>query len=205
MRGLATVVLCVLVLGHPGCGGDRAVPPGGEAETEDAWVESAGSGGDRAPVVEEAYQGRIDEAWRKAGAAENPAATCAGVKGRAVSAPAGSADRALAACTIDIPARYFLAYVDEVEAGRRTCVNLMTEVTTRLSSMTLSAEGFRDLARQGAGGDTSAAAAAGAATAMLAGETAPGGGAGDPGQTVKDRLRDRVTEVCPREASLILR
>jgi len=71
--------------------------------------------------------------------------------------------------------------------------------------MTVSAEGFRDLAGRGSQGDTSAAAAAGTATAILAGEAAAGGGAGNPRQAVKDRLRDRVTEVCPREASLILR
>jgi len=158
-----------------------------------------------APRVEEAYQERIDEAWREAVAGENPAATCAGVKGRATAAPAGSATRALEACNVDIPARYFLAYVDRVEAGEQTCMSLMTEVMTKLPAMTISTEGFRDLARRGSEADTSEAAAMGAGAAILAGEAAAGGGANDPRQAVKERLRDRVTEVCPGEAGVILR
>jgi hypothetical protein len=125
------------------------------------------------------------------------------VKGRAAASAAGSASRALEACNIDIPARYFLTYVDRVEAGEETCMSLMTEVMTKLPAMTMSVEGFRDLAREGGEMDTSEAAAAGAA--IMAGATASGGGANDPRLIVKQRLSDRVTEVCPEQAGIILR
>jgi len=198
MAGL--VVACGAENGGAEGGGQDQARAG--AEPGDEATASATTATD-APRVEEAYQERIDEAWREAVAGENPAATCAGVKGRAAAAPAGSAARALEACNIDIPARYFLAYVDRVKAGEKTCMNLMTEVMTKLSSMTMSMEGFRDLARPGGEMDSSQAAAAGGA--MIAGAASSGGGANDPRQVVKERLRERVTEVCPGEAGVILR
>jgi hypothetical protein len=82
-------------------------------------------------------------------------------------------------------------------------MSLMTEVMTKLPAMTMSMEGFRDLARQEGHMDESDAATAGAA--MMAGAAASGGGANDPRQVVKERLRERVTEVCPAEAGVILR
>ena len=170
------------------------------AERGDAATASATTGTD-APRVEEAYQERIDEAWREAVAGENPAAACAGVKARATAAPAGSAARSLEACNVDIPVRYFLAYVDRVEAGEQTCTNLMTEFITKLPSMTMSMEGFRDLGRQGGEMDSSQAVAA--VGAVIAGAAASGGGANGPRQVVKERLRARVTEVCPGEAGML--
>lgn len=198
MAGL--VVACGAENGEAESGGREQGRVG--AESGDDAAASATTATD-APRVEEAYQGRVDEAWREAVAGENPAATCAGVKGRATAAPAGSATRALEACNVDIPARYFLAYVDRVEAGEQTCMSLMTEVMTKLPAMTMSVEGFRDLARDGGEMDSSQAAAAG--VAMIAGAAASGGGANDSRRAVKDRLRDRVTAVCPGEAAGILR
>jgi hypothetical protein len=200
-------VLLLLIAGSFACGetdaGDPTVAQTGEeaqAEVDDPVARVSGS-----PEVEERYQESIDEAWQEALAGENPSTTCAGVKGRAVASPEGSATRALEACNIAIPVRYFLTYVDRVEAGDGTCMNLMTEVMTKLPAMTISTEGFRDLARRGAEANTSDAAAAGAGAAILAGEVAAGGGANDPRAAVKERLRDRVTEVCPEQAAIILR
>jgi hypothetical protein len=193
------VVACGAENGGAESGRDQ---PRAGTERGDATTASATTATD-APRVEEAYQERIDEAWREAVAGENPAATCAGVKGRATAAPAGSATRALEACNVDIPARYFLAYVDRVEAGEQTCMSLMTEVMTKLPAMTISTEGFRDLAQQEGHMDESDAATSGAA--MMAGAAASGSGANDPRQIVKERLRDRVTEVCPAEVGTILR
>ena len=198
MTGL--VVACGAENGGAESGGRDQARAG--ADRGDEATASATTATD-APRVEEAYQERIDEAWREVVAGENPAATCAGVKGRATAAPAGSATRALEACNVDIPARYFLAYVDRVEAGEQTCMSLMTEVMTKLPAMTMSMEGFRDLARQEGHMDESDAATAGAA--MMAGAAASGSGANDPRRIVKERLRDRVTEVCPAEAGVILR
>lgn len=197
----------VMIAGSLACGGSEAGDP--ETAREDVAGEpevvAEASRVSGAPEVEERYQERIDEAWVKAVAGENPATTCAGVKGRAATAPEGSASRALEACNIDIPVRYFLTLADRVESGEETCVTLMTDVMTKLPAMTISTEGFRDLARQGEAADTSEAAAAGAAAAILAGEAGAGGGANDPRRIVKDRLRDRVTEVCPEQAEIILR
>lgn len=206
MSGARKVAVWLMAAGLAACGGSESSEPerprAGLAEGEVATRATRASG---APEVEERYQERIDEAWRKAVAGENPATTCAAVKGRATASEAGSASRAVEACNIDIPVRYFLTYVERVEAGQRTCMNLMTEVTTRLPAMTISTEPFRELARRGEEGEMSEAEAAGAATAILAGEAAAGGGANDPQRIVKDRLRDRVTAVCPNEAGLILR
>ena len=200
-------VVFSLVVVSVACGGSEAGGPDparSGLDAEGAATPEATSPSD-APRVEAPYQERIDEAWLEAVAGENPAATCAGVKGRATVSEPGSATRALEACNVDIPVRYFLTYVERVEAGETTCMSLMTEVMTKLSAMTISTEGFRDLARQGESADTSEAAAAGAGAAILAGAAASGGGANDPQRIVKDRLRDPVTRVCPEQADLILR
>jgi hypothetical protein len=187
------------------CGGsDAGGQEGVQSEGQTIEEVAAGAAGvSGAPEVEERYQERIDEAWQEAVAGENPSATCAAVKGRAAVVEPGAADRALAACNLDIPVRYFLTYVERVEAGEATCTQLMTEVMTKLPAMTISNEGFRELARQAA--DTSEAAAVGAGAAILAGEAGAGGGANGPQQAIKDRLREPVTAACPNEAGIILR
>lgn len=207
MSSVRRPVLQLLIAGTFACGGSEAGDPaaaqtGGEARAEVDVPVARVSG---SPEVEERYQESIDEAWGEALAGENPSTTCAGVKGRAVASPDGSATLALEACNVDIPVRYFLTYVDRVEASDGTCMNLMTEVMTKLPAMTISTEGLRDLARRGADADTSDAAVVGAGAAILAGGVASGGAASDPRAAVKERLRDRVTEVCPDQAAIILR
>lgn len=199
------LALVLTLAGAAACNGSEAEDRG--ADRADSEGEAGRSGEARqangAPQVEERYQERVDEAWQEAVAGENPSATCAGLKGRAATSPVGSATRALEACNIDIPTRYFLTYVERVEAGEQTCMNLMTEVTTRLPAMTMSMDGFRDLAVEGAHQDTGEAAGAGAA--IIAGAAASGGGANDPRQMVMERIRDRVTQVCPEQAGMFLR
>jgi hypothetical protein len=207
MQRAGLIVVSWLSASLVGCGGadtgaSEGARPAAEAERS---TESDASRPEGIPDVEVRYQERIDEAWGEAVAGENPATTCAAVKGRAVASAAGSGERAVAACNVDIPVRYFLTVADRVEAGEKTCNDLMMAVMTQLPAMTMSMEGFRDLAQQRTDADTSDAAAAAAGTAILAGEAASGGGANDPRQAVKERLRDRVTEVCPQEAGVILR
>jgi hypothetical protein len=131
--------LVLSLAGAAACGGSEESDPG--AIRSDTEGQAAHSGEARqangAPQVEERYQERVDEAWQEAFGGENPSATCAGLKGRAATSPEWSATRALEACNIDIPARYFLNYVDRVEAGEQTCIHLMTEVTTKLPAMYL--------------------------------------------------------------------
>lgn len=205
MRGAGGVVTLQLVAVLAACvaSDDGSVERARADPAADAAVASASPRPAGAPEVEEQFQARVDEAWREATDGENPSSTCAAVKGRAAVAEPGSADRALVACNVDIPARYFLTFADRVEAGEKTCMDLLTEVRTRLPAMTISTKGFGDLARQ-QNADTSTAAAVGAGAAILAGEAAGGGGANDARQRVRDRLRDRVTAVCPGEAGIIL-
>lgn len=189
------------------CAGSDADEQEG-VQSEGQTIEEVAAGGSSmrgAPDVEELYQKKIDEAWAEAVEGENPSTTCAAVKGRAAVAERGTANRALAACNVDIPVRYFLTYLDHVESGEKSCIDLMTHMMTSLPAMTISTEGFRELAESGNAADTSDAAAMGAGSAILAGELAAGGGVGDPRAAVKERLRDRVTEVCPDQTGVILR
>ncbi len=202
MRGTVAVVISLLVLGCAGSDDRAGEQPGRAASAEPSASRRAGETGG-GPQVEAPYQARIDGAWRKAVAGENPAATCAAVKGRASVAPAGSATRALAACNVDIPVRYFLTVIEQVEAGEKSCQNLMVAVTTQLSAMTASADALGETARQRAGADGGAGAAR-SAGAILTKEAASRGST-DAREAIKERLRDRVTAVCPGEAALILR
>ncbi len=206
-RGIRALGAGLVIAGLAACGGSQSEDPDGSAAevAGDEEASDAAAPADGAPEVEETYQERINEAWQEAMAGENPATTCAAVKGRAVMAEPGTADRAMSACNLDIPVRYFQTYVDRVESGEATCQNLMMEFMTKLSAMTMSAEGFRDLARQGENADTSDAAATGAASAIIAGEAAAGGGANDPERAIKERLREPITAACPNEAAIILR
>ena len=195
--GAGALVISLLVLGCAGSDDNAR-----EREQPGSSRHAADTRG--APQVEAAYQAHIDAAWREAVAGESPVTTCAAVKGRAVVAPPGSATRALVACNIDIPARYFLTVADRVEAGEKTCRDLMMEVTTQLPAMTMSADALAESARKSdaGGGDAESARAA---LAMVATAATADGEADDPRQAVKDRLRDRVTAVCPGEAGFILR
>ena len=77
------------------------------------------------PKVGDTYQEYIDAAWKEAVEGHNPTATCAGLKGRVMGTQDSSAFRALFACNVDIPVRYFETYLDSVEAGEKTCQNFI--------------------------------------------------------------------------------
>ncbi|MGH7571079.1 MAG: hypothetical protein ACREMK_04455 [Gemmatimonadota bacterium] len=120
-------------------------------------------------MVEEAYQDDIDEAWGEAVAGEDPSVSCSLMKGSAAASEPGTATRALEACNVDIPVRYFLTDLDRVESRDQTCSNFMILMHMKLPAMTMSAS------------DPAAAAY----------------GENDAQRRIKDRLRERVTEVCP--------
>lgn len=203
MSGARIVAVLLASVGVVACGGSD----GGASQSAGAnpgSQDTAAAHPSGAPEVEEAYQDRIDEAWRMAVAGEDPSTTCAALKGRTVVAEPGSADRALAACNLDIPVRYFLTYADRVEAGEKTCMELMTHVLITLPAMTMSTEGFRGLAREESA-DLNESDVAAAGAAILAGAAAAGGGASDLQGAIKDRLRERFAEVCPSETAAILR
>ncbi|MGH7571076.1 MAG: hypothetical protein ACREMK_04440 [Gemmatimonadota bacterium] len=172
-----------------------------EASSEAASLEAGPPAGasrtSGAPQVGDPYQDRIDEAWQKAVAGENPAYACASLKGRAsMGSDSDAATRAMSACNVDIPVRYFATYIDRVEAGDRSCLDLVMEVTTKLPAMTISMEAFPEIADRGSGTHESDDAPAGAAAVLAA--------RGSSEDVVKDRLRRRISEVCPDEAGVLL-
>jgi len=160
------------------------------------------------PQVGERYQETIDRAWEKAIAGEVPTYACAGLKGRTMSEkePSAAALRALLACNVDIPVRYFETYLDQVEAGEKTCMNFMTEMMTQLPAMTMSTDALWEMleSMEGSGDEETQAAAAEAITATAMDATADKG-ANDPKRIIKKRLTDRVNEVCPDVAGVVLR
>ena len=157
---------------------------------------SAETPASNAPDVGEIYQRYIDTAWEKAGEGKNPSSSCAALKGRIAGTGETDAFKALFACNVDIPTRYFDAYLDKVEAGEKTCQEFMLDFMMGLTAMTvdsakllqiaeaLSAEGHLDSELT----ETIGAAAENAVTDQ---------GMKDPKRLIKDRLTDRTTELCP--------
>ncbi len=155
------------------------------------------------PQVGDRYQASIETAWDKAGAGEDPSMTCASVKGRAVGTNDPNAFRALFACNVEIPARYFHTYLDGVAAGEKTCTDLMREVMTKLSAMTMSADVVVEMAESlEQGGDTESAVVD--ALGAAAEDAMKDGGLKDPKRLVKDRIAERTNELCPNFADIIL-
>ncbi|HEX2251803.1 MAG TPA: hypothetical protein VHQ65_00885 [Thermoanaerobaculia bacterium] len=178
-----------------------------QAEVEEAQVDARSSDAAvaGAPVVSERYQRSINRGWQEAVAGESPAYACAGLKGR-VMGTGETADaealEALFACNVLLPVRYFETYLEQVEAGEKTCVDLVREMATQLSAMTLSVESIQGMADAMA--DSPEAGAAETLVAVLDGATLEQG-LTDPERLIKDRLEDRVRAVCPDLADVILR
>lgn len=155
------------------------------------------------PEVGEAYQDAVDTAWHEAGVGEDPSMTCARVKGRVAGTGDTDAFRALFACNVDIPARYFHAYLDQVEAGESTCQDLMREVMTKLTAMTMSADLVMEMADRIEEGEDTGSAVAGVIGAAAEGATEDGE-LKHPKRLVKDRIAERTRALCPDFASVIL-
>ncbi len=168
------------------------------------------------PKVGEPYQISIDEAWEEAKVGEIPTHSCAAVKGRTMGAKgpeaAEPALRALFACNVDIPVRYFETYLDRVEAGDHTCMDFMRHFVTQISAMTMSMDSMQQLLDSAAtAGETepmSAAEAREATNALLASiakDAVTDKGPEDPQRLVKSRLSERTHELCPDIAGVVLR
>lgn len=156
-----------------------------------------------APDVGDVYQERIDRAWQEAVEGANPSGTCAGVKGRAMNATDSQALRALFACNVDIPVRYFDTYLDQVEAGEATCQSYMIKVVTKLPALTMSTDSLQQMADSvSASGDSEAAVSS--ALGPAAEEAMTENGLEDPKRLVKNRLDVRTRELCPQFADVIL-
>ncbi|HVS02644.1 MAG TPA: hypothetical protein VMT16_07740 [Thermoanaerobaculia bacterium] len=212
-RASCAAALCATAVA---CGGSAAQEEGIAADPQAAAATAEESGAavaSGAPRVEERYQSSIDRAWAKAVAGENPAFACAGLKGRAVGTKGvAEAGRALSVCNLDIPVRYFLTFLDQVEAGDKTCQQFATALMTQLPAMVMSTEGFEQLvaeseAREAAGEEMSDEEAQGAASGLLAGAAAEGAtdrGESDPKKLIKAQIEPRVRAVCPDQVGYVL-
>lgn len=157
-----------------------------------------------APEVGDLYQKSIDRAWQEAAEGKNPSSTCAAVKGRTMGSTDPSAFRALFACNVDIPTRYFETYLDQVEAGKKTCRDFMMEFMTKLSALTMSTDSLQQMAdSMASSGDADSAVTE--ALGSVAEEAMNDTGFEDPKRLIKNRLSERTREVCPEIASVVLR
>ena len=194
------------------CGGGSSEAQGEvegvvQAEVEEAKADARSS--DEAvagaPRVSERYQRTINRGWQEAVAGETPAYACAGLKGRVMGTGETTdpeALEALFACNVLLPVRYFETYLEKVEAGEKTCIDLLREMSTQLSAMTLSIDSIQGMAD--AMGDDSQAAAADTLRVALD-EATLEQGLTDPKRLIKDRLEEPVRRACPQMADGILR
>jgi hypothetical protein len=188
-----------------GCSGSQAqeeqsgrTPAKGSAKAHAHVAPAAG-----APEVEPPYQEAINGAWAEALGGEKPTNSCAAIKGRAIgSGDSEGARRALYACTIDIPARYFQTVLAQVESGEKDCQSFMMEVMIQLPAMTMDLSGFERLLDQAAVSDEEAAGAAAGLVASAFGGTREG--SRDPQKLIKERIATRTEEVCP-DIAVVLR
>jgi hypothetical protein len=170
-------------------------------------VESTEGATAGAPEVAEEYQSTINRGWEKAVAGENPAFACAGLKGRLIGTKKTddpAARSALFACNVLIPVRYFETTLDQVDAGSKSCSDLMTAFMTELPAMTMSMGSLQkmaDAAEQGQdAGEAAAEVVAGAVDAATVEK-----GLEDPKAAIKEQLADRVQQSCPDMAPYMLR
>lgn len=160
-----------------------------------------------APRVAERYQRSINRGWEKAVEGETPAYACAGLKGRVIgtgTAAEPEALEALFACNVLLPVRYFETLLDSVEAGERSCTDFLREMSTQLPAMTLSVddvEGMMAAFEEDGSGEVDREAMGEA----LADAATMERGLEAPGPLIKERLADRVREVCPDLADALLR
>lgn len=160
-----------------------------------------------APVVSEEYQSTINRGWEKAVAGENPAFACAALKGRVIGTHKGddpAAREALFACNVLLPVRYFDSVLDQVDAGDKSCQDLMMTMMTQLPAMTMSMGSLQKMADAAEQGQDAKEAAAEAVAGAVDAATVEKG-LTDPETAIKERLGDRVRKSCPDMAPVMLR
>lgn len=146
---------------------------------------SLAAAADDPPEVGKTYQKNIDKAWRQAAAGKSPTDACSAIKGKVRGLLGRSHDEevmaearpALDVCNVTLPAYYLDNYLTAIEGGdkKKTCVNLMVEMKTQLTAMTI------DLGLRDPESDV------------------------DPKRAIKELIRERVEAVCPEVAVVVLR
>ena len=134
--------LIILSLALPGTNPYADQPAGEEPEAV-----PAPQAGVEKPEVGEPFKQDVDEAWDLAAKGEDPTNTCAAVKGQVQGTTKyghpspevlEAARRALDACNLAIPVRYFHTMLDKVRAGELDCQAYFAQRTRALGAMTIS-------------------------------------------------------------------
>ena len=121
-----------------------------------------------------------------------------------VRAPATQqAQAALLICGLEIPVRYYDAYLDQVESGQKTCMDYMVEMATKLTALTISTNVLKAAAENLPTDDAEAAASALLQDTIR--QTQGDSTSTDPKRIIKDRLAKRTRQLCPDFADVILR
>lgn len=98
---------------------------------------------DKAPDVGAEFQEAIDSAWQDAVAGTSSYKACAALKGslhgriryQGDTELTTRAAKAIQACEVDVPVRYFQTYLDAVVAGEHTCMDFMSHVETEMGGV----------------------------------------------------------------------
>lgn len=207
---MSTKLSCVMTLmlaALVGCGGADTDPPAAEpAQSEPApqaapvdaaparvaatppIIDHAANGEPQlvAPAVEPAYQNRVENAWQRALAGSDPTNSCAVLKSQLTVRGAAPGPRALAACNVDVPVRYFHTLLERAQSGQTTCAQVSSVMLSQLPALTMSQARVREML----GSDTGSSSNSGVDEA-----------ASDSARMVKDRLYDAVVATCPAEAA----
>ena len=85
------------------------------------------------------------------------------------------AQRALQVCEYDLPVHYFKSYLDSVNAGKKTCIDFMTEFKIQIGAMTMRMPTFKDFEPV------------------------------NTKERIKEALAERVRKECPSIARVVLR
>lgn len=133
----------------------------------------------------------LANAWSKAKAGENPSTECAKVKGSLINDDSNAAGTAVAQCNFDIPVSYFNTLLDEVDAGKLSCVKFMTTMSTQLSALTMSVGGLKRAVQTHSTGSAEGTAA-GAVNDALTGDASV-----NAKDKVKAALSRRAIATCP--------
>jgi hypothetical protein len=96
-----------------------------------------------APDVGAEFQAAIDEAWREAADGTSSFEACAAFKGSLHGRIRSQGDtelttraaRAIQACEVDVPVRYFQTYLDAVAAGEYSCSDFLSHVETQMGGI----------------------------------------------------------------------
>lgn len=217
MSKLKLCALALLIAGLVGCGGPEADEPAPEPTPSKPVRDTPPAASTAAPApipappatasmsssepqvlppqVEQAQQSRLDEAWQWALAGQDPTAICSVVKSQALMG--NPPERALIACNVDVPVRFFQTQLQMVQRGETSCDAVVALMQGQLPAMTMSLERLGELVRSGAAPTDGGASAR--AIATLSPEAS-----GDSRQIVKERLYDSIVAICPGQAAAMM-